>query len=188
MSSYTKGVKLDFNHPKDGFAYVFEPFSYRLLSEDGDEFIHIPNGFITDGMSMPWWINYIWLLLGFIIAAPLCLLIGAWSLIVGYVIGAVIGRLMKFEKHGKYLKAFVVHDGAYESRMVFVKSEQLSFRIISRKEADKILFEALLVKKCHKIKSWIVYRALRAFGWIAWAKHRRNDYGAIPLGDKDGHS
>ena len=62
---------------------------------------------------------------------------------------------------GKYGKAAVIHDYCY-------------FRqLYSRKRSDEIFYEAMQVLKVPFIKRWLMYHAVRTFGWIPWGKYRR---------------
>lgn len=56
--------------------------------------------------------------------------------------------------------AFVLHDYLYTKITT------------TRKEADEILFEALLVEGCSKIEAYIIYMWVRIGGWIAWRKSK----------------
>ena len=69
---------------------------------------------------------------------------------------------------GKYGKAAVVHDYLYRTHQR------------SRKEADDIFYEAMLVGGTKQWKAKIIHYGVRLFGWLAWcpegkpdAKHRR---------------
>ena len=57
---------------------------------------------------------------------------------------------------GKYGKAAVLHDWLYH------------YHIRTRKEADDIFLEAMLVSGTKPWKAKVMYRAVRLFGWLSW--------------------
>ena len=62
---------------------------------------------------------------------------------------------------GKYGKAAVIHDCLYSTH----------YR--TRKEADDIFYEAMLVSGTKPWKAKIMYWAVRLFGWVAWRGNRK---------------
>lgn len=64
------------------------------------------------------------------------------------------------DEHGK---ASVVHDYLYEIRM------------FSKYECDKIFLEAMEVLKISKVKRYIMFCMVVAFGWKRWIECRRKD-------------
>lgn len=62
---------------------------------------------------------------------------------------------------GKYGKAAVIHDYLYYKQKY------------TRKQSDKIFYEAMGVLEVPQWKRIIMYRAVRLFGYIAWEKHRK---------------
>lgn len=64
-----------------------------------------------------------------------------------------------FPPWGKYGKAAVVHDYLY-----WVKLK-------TRKEADDIFREAMVILGVSRMKVFLMYWAVRLFGWIAWHFH-----------------
>lgn len=56
----------------------------------------------------------------------------------------------------KFNKAAVVHDWFYNTKT------------ISRKQADKIFLELMLVLGIEKYKAYIFYYIVRLFGWLRW--------------------
>ena len=62
---------------------------------------------------------------------------------------------------GLYGKAAVIHDWLYRKQMS------------SRKEADDIFLEGMLVLNVPKWKAYTMYAAVRAFGWNAWRKNAK---------------
>lgn len=65
---------------------------------------------------------------------------------------------MFIPKSGLYNQAAVLHDFLYQKK------------IRSRKESDQIFLEAMKVLGVNVFKRNIMYRAVRAFGWVAWRK------------------
>ncbi|GAI33030.1 unnamed protein product, partial [marine sediment metagenome] len=57
---------------------------------------------------------------------------------------------------GKYGKAAVVHDYLYQTQTR------------TRKFADDVFYEAMLVSGTKPWKAMAMYRAVRLFGWLAW--------------------
>ena len=64
---------------------------------------------------------------------------------------------------GLYTQAAVLHDYTYHKKLY------------ARKYCDEIFLEAMQVLKVGKFKRWLMYQAVRRFGWIGWNKHRRKD-------------
>ena len=58
----------------------------------------------------------------------------------------------------KFNKASVVHDYLYHTK------------ITTRKQADKIFLELMLVLGINKYKAYIFYYMVRVFGWLYWRK------------------
>lgn len=81
-------------------------------------------------------------------------------------------------KFGRYTKAAVVHDKLYAHPWIYVSEKDESYRV-DRKQADKIMREALEVLKCATWRINFVYYGLRVFGWWAWRKHRKRDIGGV---------
>jgi len=62
---------------------------------------------------------------------------------------------------GRYGKAALLHDYFYRTQ------------IIPRKEADKIFLEAMLMMGVPAWKAYIMYWAVRLFGWKAWLENKK---------------
>ncbi len=60
-----------------------------------------------------------------------------------------------FPKHGKYIRAAIIHDFLYR------------LKEIDRKLADKVFYEVMLLDKVPKWKAYSFYRFVRTFGGIA---------------------
>ena len=65
---------------------------------------------------------------------------------------------------GKYGKAAVIHDYLYQLHRLF------GITLKTRKEADDIFYEAMLVSGTKPWKAKVMYWAVRLFGWAAWRK------------------
>ena len=59
---------------------------------------------------------------------------------------------------GRHVAAVILHDALYA----------VHYR--NRKVCDKILYEALIDLGIRKSKAWLMYRSVRAGGWVAWNK------------------
>ena len=57
---------------------------------------------------------------------------------------------------GRYGKAAVVHDYLYQTQTR------------TRKEADDIFREAMIVLKVNPVRVFLMYWGVRLFGWLAW--------------------
>ena len=158
MSSFT--TPLIVSPMPDGRRWkLFKEFTYHIGSKCSNNYIHVPAGFVTDFASIPW---VLW----------------SW-----------------FPYWGKYGKAAVLHDWLYlnretSSNRVKCKTcnevfsggdtnkhkeetghnvwELLLLRRWTRKEADLIFYEAMLVGGTKPWKAKVMYLAVRTFGWAAW--------------------
>lgn len=61
-----------------------------------------------------------------------------------------------------YLMEAIGHDFLYQTQT-----------LMTRKESDQWFYRKLHVKPWLRVRSRIIYRALRLFGWIAWNQHRK---------------
>lgn len=59
MSSFTDAPVIKFSHPKETFGYIVEPFAYAIGHKNSPAKIHIEAGFITDGVSVPWFASWL---------------------------------------------------------------------------------------------------------------------------------
>jgi hypothetical protein len=62
---------------------------------------------------------------------------------------------------GHYTRAACLHDALYVSEMV------------SRSEADKMLYKAMITDGTRRTKAMVMYLAVRACGWYTWSKHTK---------------
>ena len=62
---------------------------------------------------------------------------------------------------GAYLGPAIIHDALYQSEAT------------DRATADELLYSLLRANSVGRCRAWIIYRAVRAFGWAAW--NNRND-------------
>lgn len=63
------------------------------------------------------------------------------------------------EWRDKFNKASVIHDYLYNTK------------ITTRKQADKIFLELMLVLGINKYKAYLFYFTVRLFGWLYWRKN-----------------
>lgn len=68
-----------------------------------------------------------------------------------------------FPKSGRWNRAAVVHDYLYKTGMV------------SRSIADSIFLEAMGILEVGAISRYVMWAAVRSFGWCPWKKCRRLD-------------
>ena len=57
---------------------------------------------------------------------------------------------------GRYGKAALLHDYLYNTKSV------------SRREADRIFLKTMLMMEVPKWKAYVMYVAVRVFGWLRW--------------------
>ena len=104
-------------------------FTFRIGSKYSNQYIRVPQGFVTDFASIPKCL--IWLL-------------PDWA---------------------KFNKAPVLHDYLYRNKVIMGE-------IITRKQADDIFLEAMLINWRGYPKRFFVanveYYAVRIFSWLAW--------------------
>ncbi len=129
---------------------LVEEFDYHVGSEDSEDIIHVPIDFETDFASIP---QLLITIVGIILAIVGYVLGLLWLFILGIVIVFIIVQL---PKSGTYGKAAVVHDYLYQTH------------VKTRKEADNIFREAMGVLKVKKWRIFLMYWAVRLFGWLAW--------------------
>ena len=110
---------------------------------DGQVPINIRAGFVTDFASVPW---------------PFWSFIRPW---------------------GNWGKAAVVHDWLYQKQERYKKGlaygtgprdVPITLSPVSRKEADDIFLEAMIVLGVAPWRRRLMYWGVRAFGWLAWRK------------------
>lgn len=68
-----------------------------------------------------------------------------------------------FPPYGRHTRAAVVHDWLYATGEV------------SRADADGIFRRIMRECGVGRVRRWIMYAALRLFGWAAWRRHRRSN-------------
>ena len=65
---------------------------------------------------------------------------------------------------GRHGKAAVLHDWLYASGY-----------LPRRRQADAVFFEAMTVLGVRPWRKWLIWAAVRAFGWRRWRKARKRD-------------
>ena len=77
-----------------------------------------------------------------------------------------------------FVRAFLFHDSGYESRGVWVAHElareQWAFRHMTRQALDLLLRRLVPLDGGSLWDARIIYRAVRMFGWLAWARRARD--------------
>ena len=77
---------------------------------------------------------------------------------------------------GRHGKAAVVHDFLYRCRQVTVMDlDGSTSRLVTRKEADEIMLEAMTVLGVRWSLRQTIYLGLRAGGWVTWNRYRRGE-------------
>lgn len=125
MSSFTEDIQLKISSRRDKFATVIHQYDWYTSPSSKLETIVIEIGFVTDGLSVPWLLSWM------------------------------------FSRYGIFLKAALIHDKNYKEQRY------------TRAKADQWFREGLLVLGCSKWKANVAYWALRAFGGIAWNRHKK---------------
>jgi len=155
MSSFTKPVQIEWSEDHPRLAKTLEGYVYYLEWNDESDYVAVPAGFLFDGASTPARYDFI---------------LPRWN--------------------GKTIKAALIHDYAYKFRTITTMKGH-TYKC-TRKDADKIFLDMLRISgekyiKRSKSMKWyrrftwrlrcnLAYMALRAFGWIAWGKHRFNEW------------
>ena len=126
-------------------------FTYHIGSKHSRHYISVPKGFITDFASVPK------------LTSPLFTLIGLGLYLLGFdtlgvIILLIICALSWFREWGKHGKAAVIHDRLYQTHEV------------TRRMADLIFYEAMLIGGTKKWKAKLMYFGVRIFGFLAWRK------------------
>lgn len=95
--------------------------------------------------------------------------------------GASVPRVFTaiYAPTGYLFLAALVHDYCYEYgylREIFIEGSRTVKVKIGQRQAD-LMFRRIsrIEYPNHKIKTEVAYRALRAFGWVAWNKSRKQD-------------
>lgn len=68
-----------------------------------------------------------------------------------------------FPPYGRHTRAAVIHDWLYLTGS------------LSRADADGIFRRIMRESGVGRLRRWIMYLALRLFGWAAWRAHRRTE-------------
>ena len=161
MSSFTEPVSARFDPDLDpGVARLFPAWVYYLNWDDETEYVYMPDGQVSDGLSGPWFMRWMF---------------QRWD--------------------QRTIKAARAHDQLYQFPFLCRTTSDVS-RQITRKEADALFYDMLLLggRDWVRRSSWRRYREvnwklrcatayylLRAFGWVAWNRHRKNDKGGVRI-------
>jgi hypothetical protein len=131
---------------------VTKEFDYRLGSPDGDEYVRVPAGFLTDFASIP---RLLWNIL-----PPT----GSYGK------AAVV--------HDRLYKTRRVCKPRRMGTSAFLCGSVLCpicgvLRPVTRAEADATLFEAMSVLNVPAATRWVIYLGVRIGGWWAWRQDAR---------------
>lgn len=131
----------------DGRTLVTE----RALVWRNGRTVEVPRWFVTDLASIP-------KALPAVLAVLLSWLLSRWtgSDLAGAALGAFLVSNLGLVPWGKHMFGAVVHDWLYFSHET------------TRAEADWIFFLAMKDKGVLLTKRWLMWAAVRAFGWHAW--------------------
>ena len=86
-----------------------------------------------------------------------------------------------FPVNGRHRLAAVAHDalygmgGVFRTRTLiavngsFIQVKEDAFVYYSRKEADQLFYDLMIVEGVNKVKAWLMFRAVRLFGKSHWS-------------------
>ena len=160
MSEFTKPIDLRFdNYGRPTTCQPIEGWKYYLDWEKGDEYVLVSPELVTDGVSTPVRLQ---------------------------------GVLPKFDYRS--LKAGISHDQLYKHPVIHLTDVEGVTRPCSKTEADKLFYKMLKLggqkwvdatdnrwihlyrKHSWQARAMAAYMALFLFGWVAFYKHRFNDW------------
>lgn len=86
---------------------------------------------------------------------------------------ASVPRLLRWliDAKGRHAKPAVLHDYIYRTQ------------IVARVVADAIFLESMEVKEVARWQRWLIYLAVRCFGWIAWHNNKKRGLIALNVDD-----
>lgn len=73
-----------------------------------------------------------------------------------------------FKGHNRYTYGAIPHDYLYGEKGEFYTDDALIRW--DRKKCDQVLYESCINAGAKKWRSWMIYMAVRAGGWIVWNK------------------
>lgn len=76
------------------------------------------------------------------------------------------------QKYGKYLKAGIIHDGAFKGLLERMTVDGWIQWLPTEHEANQLIDEALQCLGCPWIERKTIYNALELFGWTAFREDR----------------
>lgn len=121
----------------DGLWLVHEPL--RFYSARLTRTFKVPQGTVTDLASIPVWVQVIGAILGLILPLPRNLL----------------------SRSGRYNRAAVLHDAAYNDRLVDLHGIELR---VTKRLADTLFLDAMLADRVPQREAKAVYLAVKLFG------------------------
>jgi hypothetical protein len=135
-------------------------FTYHIGSKSSRKFVKVPKNFVTDFASTD-------IIQSIAIIFTVLYISSLWFLPnwVGIIYAGIVLFALLITPYGKQGKGAVLHDYLY-------KYKQIMGKPITRKQADEIFLEAMLVAKKTKWGARLIYRGVRLFGCIAWYSRR----------------
>lgn len=162
MSSFTSALIV--SPLPDGRNWkLTRSFKYHVGKKYSKEIIYVPSGFITDFASTDilQWIGLVSIFIYMLFSNILPM----W---VGYVLLGLILLALLITPYGRQGKGAVLHDWLYHCQQIMDKP-------ITRKRADQIFLEAMIVAKKSTWKALLMYYGVRLGGWFAWHRKRRKE-------------
>jgi hypothetical protein len=71
----------------------------------------------------------------------------------------------------RFAKSYIFHDSAYKHKGVWVNvNGKWEFRALTRKQADEMLYEMILLEGGSRAAARLIYAGVRMGGWRGWGK------------------
>lgn len=158
MSSFTSPLEYK-SIPKSELKEITRGFRYFPIDKHVGPYITVPQGFQYDGASIP---KFLWPIVGH-----------PWS---GYYDQAAAVHDLLYRTIG-WVVLFEYHVGlnSYKVERIIQPSNISSTVLIqfTREAVDKLFYEACEILGTPSHKAMTLYTGVRAFGWHAWNKHKR---------------
>jgi len=173
MSSFTKEPSVSFNHPKPGNVTTNESFTF-YLTDEGGEYVIIPEKFGSDGVSAPKKLYYILSnydrrtikagILHDFLYAHRTIMIGKHR------------RLCTQREADKIFFKAILVGGLYWINTPLIAGEKLLGMKWLASTVNRVCY--VWRKYSWRVRCMLGYMALRTFGWIAFYRHRFNEWRA----------
>jgi hypothetical protein len=80
-------------------------------------------------------------------------------------------KLPKYFAKDRYPLSYLFHDSAYRHKGVWIFANGVwEFRSVTRKQADELLYEMLLIEGASKLNAKLIYTGVRLGGWASWGR------------------